>query len=394
MRYTSLILLIAIITSCCFIERAFSVCTTDSWTNLSRNEALPYVYDISRSHFHTCSTRLEDIPKLKYKIDLGRKQTSRKLTGFIDVQTYIDIEKNTAVDRIDLHFMVDDVTAPGLMGENIAFVVSGDEAKSVEILHVSAPGWKFMISCNQWIYLENIREESFGSIVVVFVLVKDQDKFKGRSFEIFNRNALQFDALIKLSEGYNFLSFDETLPYDTPRREDVKTLEDTLISYTKSSVTSKQITMDTVKLCSRLIGSDYHGNEKIGSNIPKKVIKCGYTYDYQEDINARIVKESASQLKKTLLAIQETSQEALTTSQWWSCLAIGITVILFFVSILPPISRIRSFFKKLLRSSVMLCIRASKKSRKVTRRSMDQIRLYLQTRQKTEAQPKDPADKQ
>lgn len=288
----------------------------------------------------------EEITKIKYYIDLGRKENRRITLGSIKVRTTIDIEQNTAYEIIELHYVqemmdisnvdsgkssVERKFVPDLVGEHIYFHLetsdrnSGNWAKDLSIVSVEAHGWRITVhgSAKEIVLLEKLEDKPLGNRVYFACEIRNQDRYRGRQFDVYNRDVIGFDANIKISGDYEFIAFNPTLPYKSKAEDGTNSPEDYYDIYTDSKIMSNQVTRNKIHYSAWLQGNDYLGGDSHGGLVPEKLISFDYTYEYQEDVNAKIVEENKKATEQTLGKIEDTS----VTSTWLAIGLFGISIV-------------------------------------------------------------------
>lgn len=240
--------------------------------------------------------------KILYIIDLGRKEKSRPLIGEISYKSLINPTDDIALEIIEIHFFKTD--PPNLVDLKIFFDVSDQYySENIRIVAISGQGWEInKISNSATAVITNIEyKEYLSDYIKIVVEINNQSKFKERSFKIFNRDAVYFNTEIKLDKLYEFKSFNYQLPYKLGSQEEIQTYKNYFDIYSDSIVFSNKIINNELVFNSYLQGDDYLGLDSFGEGIPKKIIDFSYSYDYQENTNAKIVEENR---KSTSLAIK------------------------------------------------------------------------------------------
>lgn len=321
------------------IDAAVTV-TRDYWENgtyLLNNPNI--VENINKT---TCQSN--KIPTITYEINLGRKESSRIMYNIINVDTYIDTNKNVAIERFEIIYVVNDLKNPNLVGEKIVFSNCLldprciESSRNTKIISVNAPGWEIVKYSENiaGMILENKENKIFGNKIIVWVAIKEQNKFKRREFILYNRDVVDFESTITVDGTYEFTRFEPNLPYEFKPEEEIRSYADIWALERNSFVISQHIIKNKIDFIVRLKGGDYEGQDLFQLK-PEKVIEFDYSYDYQEDINAKIVKENGESTNQTLQQIKEESRNST-----------NLALILFGISIIISLSsRISSFFEKL-----------------------------------------------
>jgi hypothetical protein len=292
---------------------------------LSKNPSVGESLDVAPHQF-------EDINTIKYDIDLGRKEKSRIIFSAINVDTYINTSKDTVIERFKITYYVDDITNPDLIGEKIFFNYCAgfdkkyiESCKNTKIVAVNAPGWEIN-NTSTFAALENKESKILGNIIYVWVAVKDQSKFKRREFSLYNRDVVDFKTSITIDDNYEFTRFEPSLPYEFKPEDELNSYVDLWDLERNSFVILQQIIKNKIDFVVRLSGDNYLGSNSFSYGKPKKVIEFNYSYDYQEDVNAKIVEENKNSTNSTLSQIKNESQKSI---HW----AIFLFVITFITSI-------------------------------------------------------------
>ncbi|MCK4798195.1 MAG: hypothetical protein KAT05_12490 [Spirochaetes bacterium] len=240
--------------------------------------------------------------KIFYTIDLGRKEKWRPLIGEISSKSFINPIDDIALEIIEIHFFKTD--PPNLVDLKIFFDVSDRYySENIRIVAISGQGWEINnISNSGMAIITNVEYKKYLSDYInIYVVINNQSKFKERSFKIYNRDAVYFNTEIKLDKLYEFKSFNYQLPYKLGSQEEIQTYKDYFDIYSDSIIFSNKIINNELVFNSYLQGDDYLGLNSFGEGIPKKIIDFSYSYDYQENTNAKIVEENR---KSTSLAIK------------------------------------------------------------------------------------------
>ena len=340
------IILLALITPRAVTAEALKA--TDYWEDsvyLSNNSEL-------KKNIKESFAESKKFPKIIYTIDLGRKENERIVIGDIKIETSINIEKNSAIEKIKINYLVEKLKEPNLIGQNISFYVSSDQnyivgQKEIKIIAVKAPGWEISRFDSDWILLENTKNELFGNQILILIEIQEQGNWKGRYFKIFNRNSILFEATMYIGDGYEFVRFDPELPTRFKTREEASSYEQLFELHGDSTIISEQIIKNKINFTSWLKGENYIGSQTFKGLMPKKIIEFNYTYDYQEDINKKVAEETEKATKITLDKIFAKSKES-------TCLALilfGLSLVLWLISMLKNrtarlIGKILDSFKK------------------------------------------------
>ena len=233
-----------------------------------------------------------------------------------------------------------------LIGESIFFSILSDqntfiENEKVKVVAVKALGWKILKWENDnGLSLENVENKPFGHQILILVEIQEQSIWKGRNFKIYNRNSTLFETTMQVEDDYEFTRFDPELPTRFKTKAEANSYEDLLDLCSDSKIISEQIIKNKIKFRSWLKGKDYNGSNSFKGLIPEKIIEFNYTYDYQEDINKRIAKETKKATKLTLDKIVVESKRSMRLA----LVLFGLSIVLWFISMHKVV---REFFCKL-----------------------------------------------
>ena len=259
-----------------------------------------------------------EIPKIKYEINLDRNEHRRIIGGGLYVETDIDVKQNLAIDKFEIDFYVDNVMNPNLIGESILFEILGqDFVKDMGIVAVNAPGWEITSWDQYAVMLTNLENEIFGNKIFIWVAIKNQSNFKGREFFIKNRHILDFESKIKINEDYKFTQFSPNL----------------WEPYTESEIISQQVINNKINFFALLY------------NVKERFIEFDYSYDYQEDINAKIVEENRKSTNQTLEQIKEESRNSTNLALKLFGISIIISILSFIISFYEKLKSIINWIK-------------------------------------------------
>ena len=82
-------------------------------------------------------------------------------------------------------------------------------------------------------------------------------------------------------------------------------------------------------------GSDYYGNDSHCGLVPEKIMVFDYTYEYQEDVNAKIVEENRKATEQTLVKIERSSKESSRLALTLFAISIFVSVVSLIISMYP-----------------------------------------------------------
>ena len=322
------------------IDAAVTV-TRDYWENgtyLLNNPNI--VENINKTTYQS-----NKIPTIRYEINLGRKESSRIMFNIINVDTYIDTSKNIAIERFEIIYVVNDLKNPNLVGEKIFFSNCWldprciESSRNTKIISVNAPGWE-IVKYNEstTMILENKENKIFGNKIIVWVAIKEQNKFKRREFILYNREVIDFETTLTIDNNYEFTRFEPNLPYEFKSEKEIHSYADIWALERNSFVLSQHTIKNKIDFIVRLKGDDYEGQDLFQLK-PEKVIEFDYSYDYQEDVNAKIVEENRESTNQTLEQIKEESRNSTNLALILFGFSVLISILSLICSLFPEKSK-------------------------------------------------------
>ena len=228
-------------------------------------------YYLDSNSFNSLSNELknalideEKIKEVNYQIGFHPRITP----GYpqeIRIETIIDVESNIALDKIVLHYIPDNeiIHQASIKDEAVKFKCNYKNIHSSEdfkIIKIKGIGWNKTIPQNCCTELTCVQERPYNNLVEIFVQIKNQDKYKGRAIDVYNRKDIDFIATIKVPEGNQILSFNETLPINFNSKSTPTNAVSTI--YKESVNLKKQIIGERVDFEAYLMGGDYYGDNK------------------------------------------------------------------------------------------------------------------------------------
>jgi len=133
---------------------------------------------------------------------------------------------------------------------------------------------------------------------------------------------------MQVEDDYEFTRFDPELPSRFKTKAEANSYEELFDLHSDSKIISEQIIKNKINFKGWLKGENYNGSDSFKGLIPEKIIEFNYTYDYQEDINKGIAKETKKATKLTLDKILIESKRSMRLA----LVLFGISIILWFIS--------------------------------------------------------------